>query len=70
MGIQRFVGYLKPLEHHLSVETETRVKVATLEAIGQIRADPVETRPASAPVAGSASAPEPGGAAEGAPVGD
>lgn len=50
MGTQRFVGYLKPLEHHLTVETTTAMKVATLAAIGEIRADPVETRPGVAPV--------------------
>jgi tetratricopeptide (TPR) repeat protein len=73
MGFQRFVGYLKPLEHHLTVELETSVKVATLEAIGAIRADPVETRPGVAP-AGDAPAPpkarEGSAAPKGAPVAD
>ena len=52
MGIQRFEGYLAPLEHHLTVETDPDTKVATLRAIGEIRAQPVQTRPGPSPVDG------------------
>lgn len=71
MGAQRFVGYLKPLEHHLTVEQTPEVKVATLAAIGEIRANPVETRPGVAP--GTATpAPSEGAppSKKGAPVGE